>query len=447
VRINRIEVENFMRLGVVQLTPQGNVVQITGKNKSGKSSFLNAIFCCLAGAKAVPARPIHEGETSARIKLDLGEVIITRKFSASGETSIVVEQANGARFQKPQQLLESLYSAIAFDPMSFVRADPKQRLEILRKLVPLDVDVEALDGANACDYELRRDWNRKIASLKDRVQTLGDGVDMAMDTTPIDVEALTSRMADASNYNANIDAERARRSERERRIERANAKAGDLYERARELRRQADEATAEGDTFATRALELMKEAEADEPFADPIDVSDLREQINQALRSNALRDSQERQRAAHQAATDELTAASAISQNLTEAMDARTAEKAAAIARAPMPIDGLGFGDGDVLFKNIPFDQASTAEQWIVAMSIGAAANPKLAVVLIRDGSLLDEDSQAVVDQFAEEKDLQVFIETVRKDSQVGVVFEAGRVTAIDGVPVEREAEAEPVGA
>ena len=84
---------------------------------------------------------------------------------------------------------------------------------------------------------------------------------------------------------------------------------------------------------------------------------------------------------------------------------------------------GNTFNQTGVTFNGVPFKQASTAEQWIVAMSIGVAANPKLGVVLIRDGSLLDETSMSVVAQFAEEKELQVFIETVRG---LGYRIEAG---------------------
>ncbi|OGN52478.1 MAG: hypothetical protein A3K57_05850 [Caulobacterales bacterium RIFOXYA1_FULL_67_7] len=56
------------------------------------------------------------------------------------------------------------------------------------------------------------------------------------------------------------------------------------------------------------------------------------------------------------------------------------------------------------------------------------ALNPKLRVVRIRDGSLLDSTSMGLVAEMAEQRDCQVWIEKVDETSSIGFVVEDGRL-------------------
>ena len=82
MKIIRLQAENFKRLKAVSNTPEGNIVQISGKNGQGKSSVLDSIWPALGGAEVLPKKPIREGAEDATIRLDLGQYIVTRKFKA-----------------------------------------------------------------------------------------------------------------------------------------------------------------------------------------------------------------------------------------------------------------------------------------------------------------------------------------------------------------------------
>jgi DNA repair exonuclease SbcCD ATPase subunit len=432
MRIISLQAQNFKALRAVEITPTGAVVPIIGDNGQGKSSVLDSIYCALAGKKAIPSKPIRRGADSAVIKLDLGEVKVTRKFSGD-TTSVIVEAQSGARFPSPQRMLDDLLGELSFDPLRFANAEPKAQLETLRSLVQLDVDVDALDGANARDYELRRDWNRKVDSLKERVASLGAGIDPQMDTTPIDVNALTSRMADASEHNALIERRQANRERTAQDVAALRRNASDKREQAQLL---LDEATAY-EAAADSKQRLLDDAE---PLPEPIDVSALRDEINAAMAANAERQNQERQRDAHKRAVDELQVAHSTSQNLTAQMEARAKAKQVAIASAKMPLQELSFGDGEVLYEGVPLAQVSSAERIRVSFAIAIAKNPKLRVVLLHDGPLLDEKSLALVAQMAEEADVQVWIERVGR-GPVGVLIQDGEVVSVDGVEQPQLAE------
>lgn len=114
-------------------------------------------------------------------------------------------------------------------------------------------------------------------------------------------------------------------------------------------------------------------------------------------------------------------------------------EKLAAIGRARFPIDGLGL-DGDVVtYRGVPFAQASQAQKVLVGFAIGAALNPTLRVILIREGALLDDESLAALMAAAAERGFQIWIETVgTRDAAegVGIIIEDGRLALTHGEPM-----------
>ena len=63
MKIIRFEAENVKRLKAVEITPDGTVQVVTGRNGQGKSSVLDAIFLALGGgdAKKTVAMPIRVG--------------------------------------------------------------------------------------------------------------------------------------------------------------------------------------------------------------------------------------------------------------------------------------------------------------------------------------------------------------------------------------------------
>jgi len=109
----------------------------------------------------------------------------------------------------------------------------------------------------------------------------------------------------------------------------------------------------------------------------------------------------------------------------------RTKQRNDAIAAAKMPVEGLGFGDGEVTYNGHPFAQASGAEQLRVSVAIAMAGNPKLRVLRIKDGSLLDSKSLALLEEMADLNDFQVWIESVDESGTVGIVMEDGAVASV----------------
>jgi len=93
-----------------------------------------------------------------------------------------------------------------------------------------------------------------------------------------------------------------------------------------------------------------------------------------------------------------------------ETLDSNTKEL---IENANMPISGLQMSDNGVMYNGIPFEQCSQAEQIKISVAMGCALGNELRIMLIRDGSLLDNTSMAVLSAMAEEYNMQVWLERV----------------------------------
>lgn len=473
-RVLRLEAENIKKLKAIDITPDGHVVEITGKNKNGKTSVLDCIWMAVGGKEAIPGVPIRKGQDKAKITVSLGdkaiELVVKRTFTAAGGTQVLVESPEGARFPSPQAMMDGIANALSFDPMAFARMDPRLQAAELRRVVKLEVDIDELDGLNKLDYDQRTLVNRD--AKQKRAQANGHKLPPPTHGERVDASALIDAMQQAGATNADIETRKQRRVAATERLAeldgrvtsyredaKAKTKAADsefiaargraktaLDEGIERLQREheaaiarAAEAHERGCTDAAsvaasaeladkEATELRERLNGAEVLPEPIDVTQLRQQIDAADKTNAAIDAYTTAKAERDADEAAATALEKQSKELTAAIDGREKQKADAIKNAAMPVEGLGFADGIVTYNGLPFDQASASEQVRVSMAIVMSANPKLRVVRITDGSLLDDDSRALVEQMARDADFQVWIEAVDSSGKVGIVIEDGSV-------------------
>jgi len=437
MKIISLTAENIKKLVAVEITPDGNVVQITGKNDQGKTSVIDCIWWAIVGAEAIQAEPIRKGADTAFIKLDLGKLKVKRRFTKKGDY-LTVENEEGARYGSPQKMLDELIGALSFDPLAFARMKPKEQFEALRNIAKVEVNLDELDAANKADFEKRTEVNR----LAKQTRATADSYKVPDDlpAEPIDTAPLLTELQEVGTHNGDIETRKARR----------DAVADQISQGQRELivlandekRLRADFEAAMNSLEEKRAAVTERIARAQQrldeapPLPEPKDAAEVRARLEQAEATNRLIE----QRTRRDLLAKEAESLEAQSEALTKAMEARAKQKADAIAAAKMPVDGLGFGDGIVTYNGVPFEQASSSLKIRVGMAIAMAANPKLRVIRIQDGSLLDEESLAEIGRMAEAQDYQVWIERVDASGKVGFIVEDGHVRPA-GAPIPQAAE------
>ena len=81
-------------------------------------------------------KPIRKGEKSAKVVLDLGDLIVERKFTEKG-SYLAVTNKEGLKYPNPQKVLDALCGKLTFDPLEFARQKPEDQAKTLAALVGL----------------------------------------------------------------------------------------------------------------------------------------------------------------------------------------------------------------------------------------------------------------------------------------------------------------------
>ena len=102
--------------------------------------------------------------------------------------------------------------------------------------------------------------------------------------------------------------------------------------------------------------------------------------------------------------------------------------KATALSAAKMPIDGLSVDGEQVIYRDLPFSQASGARKLQVSLAIAAALSPQLRDIWVTSGEKLDTDSLELVRAFAEENNLRVWLERVGEGDDDAIIISEGAV-------------------
>jgi DNA repair exonuclease SbcCD ATPase subunit len=409
MRIRRLYTRDVKRIRVVDISPEGNTVVVAGRNGEGKSSVLDSIMYALAGGRTLPEEPIRRGAKNGETKIDLGELKVRRRYTAKGST-LEVTGKDGTKLTSPQKILEALVgTGISFNPLEFMRAKPAAQVEDLRKL--LGLDFSDLDESRKKAYDQRTSVNRELKATQARA----DAIEVHPDAPdePIEVGDLVKDLEAIKARNAALDDHKVTEGE-------ARQEIVAISERLKQLKVQIEELETEQERLKGVAAEAAKawrgkEREDEDEARTKIDKVG---EINAACEAKRQRLAMEKEAEALEASASDLTAK-------IETLDAEREER---IASKELPVPGLGFGDGCVTYNDIPLSQASSAEQLRVAVGMALAMSKDLPIVLIRDGSLLDEDSLAAVKAMAEEADGEVWIERVDPDAENAVIIEDGQV-------------------
>jgi hypothetical protein len=411
-RLVELRCSNFKALKAVAIRTDQTVVQVAGRNAQGKSSLLDAIAAAIGGKDAFPKEPIRKGQDRAEIFLDFGGLKLTRKIwtkeGGGVNHSVVLEYADGKRPKSPQDVLDTLRgSPIADDPIAFSRLKPKERYDLLKQLVP-DFDFE--------DQAMRRQEmfeDRTIVGRdRDRVRGAVDSIVVPPDAppAPVDVTELAGQLRAAGDHNATVD-------------KRAEGRA-QAAEQIETLRDEADRLMAQGRAKNAEALALELKLKGAEELPAKIDTVAIEAAIANAETANAGA----RKRAERLSKEAEAKALETKYDGLTAAIKALDEAKTTAIEQAKLPVPELSFGIDDILLDNLPFDQASTARKIRVSTALLMALKPELRVLLVREGSLLDDEARAALEADAQAHDFVVLMETVGAGDGSGIVIEDGQV-------------------
>lgn len=423
MKIIQLEAQNVKKLKAVEIHPNGNLVVIGGKNGAGKTSVLDSIAYALAGKSALPSQPVRKGQKKATVICELDDLTVKRTMTATGGGTLTVENKEGAVYKSPQAILDALVGKLTFDPLEFSVMGAKEQVETLKGLVGLDFNE--LNTERQRLYDERTIVNTEGKSLKIHFEEKPEYPEAPEDE--VSISGLMEELQKREDVNQSHAAQRmALESEIthlhvvERQISGINEQITGLQEKIDnlkdsrknvELELKKDKKSIQDRTAEVEVLEDMNLQEVKDQIANA-------ETVNKQVRANVERE----------ILADKLVAKRSESAELSDLIIQIDDSKALQLAEAQFPVPGLSFSASEVLYNDIPFNQASSAEKLRVSVAMGLAMNPKLKVLLIRDGSLLDEDNLKLIAEMAEENEAQVWLERVGKGAEVSVIIEDGEV-------------------
>lgn len=415
-KIVRLAAQNVMRLTAVAISPDGSLVVVGGQNAQGKTSVLNAIAMGLGGKREICDQPVHEGQEKGHVVMQLDHGFeITRTFTKGGGGTLTIKK-DGVNQTSPQKLLDEMTGKLTFDPLAFTRLSDGDQRKSLIELSGLDLDIFEANRKEA--YDKRTLVNREIKEMKAKI---GDRLpEPGLPEAEVSVSEITSAFEGHQRHNEEVSRRQMGIDQKRQQLASIETRKAEIDEEMNRLIREGeelDQQKGEAEEFVAVNTEWITE--------NPVkDTTEFDEKIQGAEeRNRRIRANNELKQLIGELQTQE-----AASGDLSATIEDGDRARDEAIAAADLPIDGLGFTEDGITYNGIPFSQASGAEQLRVSLAIGIALNPQLKVMLIRDGSLLDDNGLKLVAEQAEAAGCQVWMERVGEGEECSVVIEDGHV-------------------
>jgi prefoldin subunit 5 len=461
LKIIEFHAENTKRLKAVTIRPDAEqpVVVLTGKNRQGKTSVLDAIWFALGGKSSIPSQPIRAGEKEAVATIDLGEFIVERRITEKG-TYLNVTTRDGFKATSAQTFLSERLGDRAQNPLEFMRLGPTDQVTALQGMVNLKLPVEefeeisglkipaggfknmdpvtVLDNAYKHLYEKRTDINKELKRLEGAIKTLSadippgkDNLQAVSATELFSVrKALEARKADNDKQRQAVARDEAKLIDMQQLLTDIHNERLDIQARLVKLQEQWESLHEE---YQQMEGELSASRIALDQLEDP-DFSDIDARIAAADETNRIANLL-KSRLDSMAELDQVSSRSA---DLTSRLAGIKDLKGRLVAEAGLPVPGLGFSNGEVTYNDIPLSQASGREQIEISCAVCMARHPAIGILTIDVGwSELDSEGKDVIRKWAQQVGAQIWVTKVTDDpEQEGFHIHDGELAAVNGEPV-----------
>lgn len=475
IKIKKATIFGIKKIGskIAEIEPSSDIIILTGKNGSGKTSFLDGLDCVFTGK--IPGEMVNNetGITENTVVLTDG-LTLERKITKKGQ-SFTIRDADGKAIKSPQKYAEEKLSLFSFNPLEFAESNNKDQADYANKILKMAVgkditsfnkyysryylededfkakadsastNIEIIDliinSQNGVMYEERRDSGRKIKTMDPLVKNLGEDFSKQIKEKKLSIYG-SEEENDGGHQQSlrTLEEGHGKTVKMQSNIENALSACETVISEIESVRKLIDFSPKTeifkdllggisiNKDFKLKILaakEFVKKAEwkQNETIkADKKKISDIESYITgleakQEIydKSKNLVDELKDERKNHKQLEDDLNILRDIREKILSEVD--------------LPVEGLEVSEGIVYINKIPFSQISQAERLLVSAKLAMALKPGLSVMRITDGNSMDDDSFAKLKELVIENDFQLWIERVETtDSGIGYFFEDGEI-------------------
>lgn len=396
MKIERALIQNFKGVKIVDISLAKNMILITGQNGSGKSSFLDGIMTALSGKDKSIIQPVHDGADRALMKINLDGYTVTRVITEK-TNRLEITSDNGDVKKSPQEWLNEHIGNLKFDPIEFSKMDDKKQRQVLIDLAGLNLEEE----------------DEKIKAIYNERQLVGRDLEkVAVQDENTVARSMVLSLQEEVNI-TELSKKITELSEKHNKYVSAQSQIGVIDSEIDRLLKRIDELKVE-------RIPLIEVKDIEE------DLESLKNSLANAEQENA----KIRNAKTIMAADGQYKEINNRYNELTAKLEEQRNIKLQLLSAAKFPIDGLTIDDDGVFYNNIPFSQLSSSQKIVIGTMIAIELIPENGVklIIIREGSLLDNKALDYLEKVSKEKDVQFLIEYVTDDEKKGIYIEEGEI-------------------
>lgn len=423
MQVAKIQIRNILGIKSLEFKP-GKITTISGKNATGKTSFLQAIKGVLGGG--------HDG-TLLRNDTDEGEIVLVfdngetlTKRMTQDKSNVTFEDAEGKKMKLGASYLKEIIDPVGLNPIQILTADPKTRIKMLLNSVPMEMPSDELKFITGLDRsekdghplqvieEIRKSIFEDRAFVNKEASNLGSVVAEMRKTIPfqedkkdwgIEVGTLRTELEKATGILDNglkeVDTLRLKLVEDAKEI--AQAKIDQLN---KELYAYVEEC---GSAHTISAINVREEFNK---LAEPLKVKITEAEQNsknQHKISGAIEFVKKK--------GEEIKLLEKEVKDQTGQID--DLDKLKGELMENLPVKDLKVFDGDIYIDDIPFDTLNEAARIQFCLMIAGLRKTKLPLVCVDGLEALDERVFKVFKEEAEKTDMQFFVTRVSEDESL----------------------------
>lgn len=432
LKIINAEIENFKNISYKEVEINGKSFNITGMNGAGKSSFWQALMSPL-DSKFIPQEPIKKGEERGSVEIKIsGELNGEMKtyniaiyFSQENQRGrLVITGEDGEAVKGGKKLIQDIVGNISFDIMEFINlgltstgkvsvTGVREQIEILKQLMP----QETLEQLHNLDVEYNELYAER-ADVKNKLKYQKTVVD----NNPFTQEEAEKYLKpmDPKEVQSKID-DFGKSLEDWNRIDNKVREFSSTISKNEELLHEAIVTVKTLEKLLEEEKKKLKQGEEWLSKNSKPEMGDLNTKMTEINSHNE----QHTKLMSIEASRKELDEITAQEKKMTMDLMGLRVKKKELFGANPLPVKGLSFDDEKVLYNDLPLSEGNIPTSHLIAIGckIGMAMNPNLKVMLIKDGSLLDNKTTKRILSICEKEGYQLMMETVSDDEDVSIEF------------------------
>lgn len=438
------------------IKPESDIVIICGKNKQGKTSFIDAIASVFEGGASLPAMPLNNESKKGVIRVTLSNgLVYTRTITEKGSTLAITDET-GRSVASPATYAAEKIKLISFNPLEFAQGDNTSRLKTAKKLLSMLVGsdlssisqylykyevkiaddwslLDALDALvndrNGEVYLARRDYRKNVKALIDAMPP-NSSEKFNLDELEEELEILSSTVkvqeGQRDNFTTMIGGDRFTVGSSLS----FGSTIDEFYSIAEKLSSNDQDFSSKFFSKIGSSVEFIKEMNSEIHYIVSEKIQALTKSITPL--NESIKVIEGKIAIAKEKAKDELIREEQL-------LKLKEAEKRVAdceadfdrlleirketFSKVSSSVEGFRIENETIFVGEIPFEQLSQAERLELSVKIAISLSPELRVMRITDGNSLDKEAFERLQAIIEGSDFQLWIELVHEEDVTGITY------------------------